>query len=225
MVRAMAKDEAKPRTPRGPNAERRAATRAKILDAGVRCLAEFGYAATSTPLVARMAKVSRGSLLHQFPTKVDLVLAVADHAYIVQRDFVRAEVAANPPGRDQFIGGVQAVWKGLQLPQAIAVMEVMIAARTDPELAERYAAFADAREASAHRTRKRMAEGLLGAPDHVAEVDAIAYLTHAALRGLALDTVFIGRPTDEAEKVLELLENMRRRMADEISAEQAGRNL
>lgn len=225
MVAAMARDEAKTRTPRGPNAERRAATRAKIMEAGVRCLAEFGYAAISTPLVARMAKVSRGSLLHQFPTKIDLVIAVAEHAYLVQRDFVRAQVAANRPGRDQFIGGVQAVWKGLQLPEAIAVMEVMIAARTDPELAERYAAFATNRDASVHRTRKRMAEGLLGAPEHVAEVDAIAHLTLTALRGLALETVFIGRPTDDAEKVLALLEDMRRRMADEISAEQAERNL
>src|SRR5437016_12734331 len=68
------------RAPRGPNAERRAATRAKIMEAAVRCLAEFGYAATSTPLVARLAKVSRGSLLHQFPTKVDLILAVAEYA-------------------------------------------------------------------------------------------------------------------------------------------------
>ncbi|MDE2488421.1 MAG: TetR/AcrR family transcriptional regulator [Alphaproteobacteria bacterium] len=213
----------KPRVPRGPNAERRAATRSKILDAGVRCLAEFGYAATSTPLVARLAKVSRGSLLHQFPTKVDLMLAVAEHAWIVQRDYVRAEVAGNPPGRDQFIGGVQAVWKGLQLSEAVAVMEVMIAARTDPELAERYGDFASRAEAGMHRTRKRMAEGLLGAPDHVAEVDAIAHLTLAALRGLALETVFIGRPTAEADKVLVLLENIRRRMADEIFAEQAGR--
>jgi AcrR family transcriptional regulator len=218
-------EAAKARVPRGPNAERRAATRAKILDAGVRCLAEFGYAATSTPLVARLAKVSRGSLLHQFPTKVDLMLAVIEHAWLVQRDFIRAQVAANPPGRDQFIGGVQAVWKGLQLPEAIAVMEVMIAARTDPELAERYADFASGVEAGMHRTRRRMAEGLLGAPEHVAEVDAIAHLTLAALRGLALETVFIGRSTEEAEKVLALLENMRRRMVDDISAEQARRHL
>jgi AcrR family transcriptional regulator len=215
----------KARVPRGPNAERRAATRAKILDAGVRCLAEFGYAATSTPLVAKLAKVSRGSLLHQFPTKVDLMLAVIEHAWLVQRDFIRGQVAANPPGRDQFIGGVQAVWKGLQLPEAIAVMEVMIAARTDPELAGRYADFASGVEAGMHRTRRRMAEGLLGAPEHVGEVDAIAHLTLAALRGLALETVFIGRSTEEADKVLALLENMRRRMVDEISAEQARRNL
>lgn len=207
--------------PRGPNAQRRAATRAKILAAGVRCLAEFGYAATSTPLVARLAKVSRGSLLHQFPTKLELMLAVAEHAWLIQRDFIRAEVAKQPSGREQFVGGVQAVWRGLQLPEAVAVMEVMIAARTDPELAERYGAFANEREAGMHRTRRRMAVGQLGAPEHVAEIDAMAHLTLAALRGLALETVFIGRPTQEAEKVLALLEEMRRRMADDISAEQA----
>ncbi|HEV2530187.1 helix-turn-helix domain-containing protein [Phenylobacterium sp.] len=207
------------KAPRGPNAERRAATRAKILAAGVKCLAEFGYASTSTPLVARLAKVSRGSLLHQFPTKVDLMLAVAEHAWIAQRDFTRAQVATNPTGREQFVGGVQAIWQSLQLPEAIAFMEVMIAARTDPELAERYAEFASEREAGMHRTRRRMAVGQLSAPEHVADIDAMAHLTLAALRGLALETVFIGRPTDEAEKVLGLLENMRRRMADDISAE------
>lgn len=209
------------RVPRGPNAERRASTRAKILAAGVRCLAEFGYAATSTPLVARLAKVSRGSLLHQFPSKVDLILEVAEYAWTIQRDYIRAQVALQPTGREQFVGGVQAVWKGLQLPEAVAVMEVMIAARTDPELAERYAAFANEREAGMHRTRRRMAVGQLGAPEHVAEIDAMAHLTLAALRGLALETVFVGRPTDEAEKVLALLEDMRRRMADDISADQA----
>jgi AcrR family transcriptional regulator len=218
---ALMSEDGKPSAPRGPNAQRRAQTRAKILAAGVRCLAEFGYAATSTPLVARIAKVSRGSLLHQFPTKVDLVLAVAEHAWLIQRDFIRAEVAASPPGPDQFVAGVQAVWKGLQLPEAIAVMEVMIAARTDPELAQRYGDFAAEREAGMHRTRRRMAVGQLGAPEHVEEVDAMAHLTLAAVRGLALETVFIGRPTDEAEKVLGFLENLRRRMAEEITAEQA----
>jgi hypothetical protein len=98
-------------------------------------------------------------------------------------------------------------------------MEVMIAARTDPELAERYGDFATEREAGMHRARRRMAVGQLGAPEHVDEVDAMAHLTLAAVRGLALETVFIGRPTDEAEKVLGFLESLRRRMAEEITAE------
>src|SRR6202012_1127807 len=117
----------KPRVPRGPNAERRAATRAKIMEAAVRCLAEFGYAATSTPLVAKLAKVSRGSLLHQFPTKTDLMLAVAQSASQPRGLKVREHLAATPEGPGRFLAGVDAVWASLHEPSAIALMEVTIA--------------------------------------------------------------------------------------------------
>ncbi len=51
------------------------------MTAAVRSLSEFGYAETSTDIrVAEMAKVARGSLLHQFPTRVELILAVAEYA-------------------------------------------------------------------------------------------------------------------------------------------------
>src|SRR5512140_2231082 len=106
----------KPRVPRGPNAERRAATRAKIMEATVECLAEFGYAATSTPLVAKMAKVSRGSLLHQFPTKVDLILAVATYAARAQGTAIREQLESRTPGRERFLHGVDAIWTALRRP-------------------------------------------------------------------------------------------------------------
>ena len=209
-------DDGKLKVPRGPNAMRRAATRAKILEAGVRCLAEFGYAATSTPLVANLAKVSRGSLLHQFPTKVDLILGVAEHAARAQGVFIRGQVMAMTPGRERFVGGVDAVWQALKRPEAIALSEITLAARSDPELAERYPGFAAAVEATMHRARVRMAEGL-GAPQRAAEVDVLAHMTLAALRGLAMESVFVGRPTEDAEKVVSLLKDLRRRMADEVA--------
>jgi len=199
----------KPRVPRGPNAERRAATRAKIMEAAVRCLAEFGYAATSTPLVARLAKVSRGSLLHQFPTKIDLMLAVAKHASDVRGSTVRRFLAAYPNQPERFLQGVDAVWASLQTQEAIALMEVTIAARSDPELADRYPEFAGDLDAALHRARERMAE-TLGAPERVQEVDTLAHLTRAALEGLAMGSVFIGRPSDDALRVLALLKTLRR---------------
>jgi AcrR family transcriptional regulator len=207
----------KPRTTRGPNAERRAATRAKIMDATVRCLAEFGYAATSTPLVARMAKVSRGSLLHQFPTKVDLILAVADHASRARGAVVREHLAPYPDGPERFLHGVDAVWASLQQPEAIALMEVTVAARSDPELAARYPQFADDLDASLHRARERMAENL-GVPERTEEVEAVAHLTRAALNGLAMESVFIGRPAGNAMKVLALLKTLRRQMVDQLKS-------
>lgn len=205
----------KPRVPRGPNAERRAATRAKIMEAAVRCLAESGYAATSTPLVARLAKVSRGSLLHQFPTKIDLMLAVAHHASNIRGATVRAYLASYPTQPERFLQGVDAVWASLQTQEAIALMEVTIAARSDPELASRYPEFAGDLEAALHRARERMAESL-GVPERVQEIDTIAHLTRAALEGLAMSSVFIGRPTDDALKAIALLKSIRQNLVDEL---------
>lgn len=203
------------RAPRGPNAERRAATRAKIMEAAVRCLAEFGYAATSTPLVARLAKVSRGSLLHQFPTKVDLILAVAEHAATARGAKVFEELRPYPDGPDRFLHGVDAVWASLHTPAAIALMEVTIAARSDPELAERYPRFADDIEDRLHRARIRMADNL-GAPERLEEVEAVAHLTRMALNGLAMESVFIGRASPDAPRVLALLKDIRQRLLDEM---------
>jgi AcrR family transcriptional regulator len=206
---------AKPKVPRGPNAERRAATRAKIMEAAVRCLAEFGYAATSTPLVAQLAKVSRGSLLHQFPTKVDLILGVAEYASRARGAVVREKLAPYPDGPERFLQGVDAVWASLQTPAAIALMEITIATRSDPELAARYPEFADDLDAQLHRSRRRMAE-YLGVPERTQEIDSLAHLTRAAINGLAMDSVFIGRPTADALKALDLLKDMRRRLLDEL---------
>ena len=205
----------KPRVPRGPNAERRAATRAKIMEAAVRCLAEFGYAATSTPLVAKLAKVSRGSLLHQFPTKTDLMLAVAEYASAARGQKVRETLAPYPDGPDRFLHGVDAVWASLHTPAAIALMEVTIAARSDPELAERYPQFAGDLEAGLHRARVRMAD-YLGVPERLEEIEAVAHLTRVALNGLAMDSVFIGRASPDAPRVLALLKALRQRLVNEL---------
>jgi AcrR family transcriptional regulator len=205
----------KPRVPRGPNAERRAATRAKIMEAAVRCLAEFGYAATSTPLVARLAKVSRGSLLHQFPTKVDLMLGVAEYASVARGAKVIEALAPYPEGPDRFLHGVDAVWASLHTPAAIALMEVTIAARSDPELAERYPAFAGDLEDRLHRARIRMADNL-GVPERLEEIEAMAHLTRMALNGLAMDSVFIGRKSPDEDRVLALLKDLRQRLIDQL---------
>lgn len=209
-------DAAPTRTIRGPNAVRRAATRAKIMEATVRCLVEFGYAATSTPLVAKLAGVSRGSLLHQFPTKVDLILAVAQHAGTAQGAFIREQIEKKPPGRERFVGGVDAVWASLQRPEAVALTEIRLAARSDPELAARYPEYMSAVSKGRRRARERMAEGL-GAPGRAEEVEALAELTLAALRGLAMESIFIGQEKPEAGKVIALLKRLRGQLVDDLA--------
>src|ERR1700712_5987306 len=59
--------------------QRREETRRALLDAAVESLIEVGFARTTTLEVQRRAKVSRGALLHHFPSKAELLVAAVDH--------------------------------------------------------------------------------------------------------------------------------------------------
>ena len=59
--------------PRRTQAERRAATRAALLQAAIDTLVEEGYAAMTTRRVAERAGVSQGTQMHYFPTKTAFV--------------------------------------------------------------------------------------------------------------------------------------------------------
>src|SRR5579859_4677275 len=126
-VKACGPATGKTRTRRGPNAHRRASTRAKILEACVQCLAQFGYGAASTPNVARMAKVSRGSLLHQFPSKAELMIATAAH--LAEAPSIDE---ADPP-QGGVLGGDRGASHGflasLRSPETVALAEIIVASR------------------------------------------------------------------------------------------------
>src|SRR5580693_949170 len=59
--------------------QRRDETRRALLDAVVESLIEVGFARTTTLEVQRRADVSRGALLHHFPSKAELLVAAVDH--------------------------------------------------------------------------------------------------------------------------------------------------
>lgn len=58
------------------NAERRAATRAKLIGVARELFVRDGYANTHTSLILTQAGVSRGALYHHFPSKRDLFEAI-----------------------------------------------------------------------------------------------------------------------------------------------------
>ncbi|HVN01515.1 MAG TPA: TetR/AcrR family transcriptional regulator [Caulobacteraceae bacterium] len=192
---------------RGPNAERRASTHEKILAAAVRCLNEFGYAQTSTVRVAAEAKVARGSLLHQFPTRIDLILAVANHARRCQRDFIRAGLAKLPAGKARFVGSINVTWDAFQQPESRALLEIFTATRHDPELAARMPDFAQELEEAVTRGAHRFAEAS-GLRDEHGEAAAERRLILVTLRGLAVETA-VGGSTAKPEAVIALLRRMR----------------
>jgi AcrR family transcriptional regulator len=201
------------RGPRGPNAERRQSTRDKILAAAVRCLSDLGYAQTSTVRVAAEAKVARGSLLHQFPTRIDLVLAVAEQCAAAQGAFIRAGLAKLPVGRERFIGSIDVTWDAFQQPESRALIEIIIASRYDTELAERIPGFAQQFEAGISRGAHRFAEAS-GLRDEHGEAAAERRLILVALRGLAVETMLSGAKAD-ADAVLALLKRNRAQFFDD----------
>ena len=121
--------------PRRTQAERRAATRAALLQAAIDTLVEEGYAAMTTRRVAERAGVSQGTQMHYFPTKTDFVGEALRH--LAER--IAAEILAQvdlraltqPRRRAELL---EQAWRVHTGPEVQAAMELWMAARTDPEL-------------------------------------------------------------------------------------------
>jgi AcrR family transcriptional regulator len=116
--------------------ERSADSRALILDAAVACLVSDGYAGASTLAVQARAGVSRGRLLHHFPSREGLLVAAASHL-VNEMLAEAAEQAehldvADPVERVERC--VELNWALFQRPPFWAAMELWNAARTDEAL-------------------------------------------------------------------------------------------
>lgn len=119
--------------------ERRTATRALLLEATIAVLVEQGYRGTTTLAVEKRAGVSRGARIHHFANKAALLAAAADHLYEQLSDFYAEAFEgdrAHELDLDRFRHGLQALWSIYQRPHFTAVLELNMAARTDPELQE-----------------------------------------------------------------------------------------
>lgn len=121
--------------PRRTQAERRAATQTALLDATIDCLVEYGYAGTTTVRIVERAGVSRGAQVHHYSTKADLVAAAVLHlAEKRMAEFVRDVELKPPTTRPEFDRILNRAWEVHTSPLFAASMEMLVAARTDPDL-------------------------------------------------------------------------------------------
>ncbi len=173
---------------RRPQAERSATTRAKLIEAAINCLHRLGYSLTGTSLVAEEAGVSRGAMLHQFPTKTDLMLAVVRAVFERDSEHYQQTILTMEP-QDWMRAIAETVWEVVSRPSGIAVMEIMLASRSDPDLADKLRTIQSQidREAHAWVLERQEAAGLQERPDG----EAIHRLFVAAARGLALEQLFM----------------------------------
>ena len=190
------------RTGRRTQAERRASTRHRLLEATLECLIERGHAGLTTAEIEGRAGVSRGARLHHFGTKAALLGAAVEHLYAGIAERYAASMRRVGPDQDRFREGFRLLWKTYAHPTLAAVLELFVAARTDPELRERL------REMSArhHHDVRRRANAYF---PNLARREASGLLEalQAALSGLAMRRMVYGEQADD-EQVLDLLERL-----------------
>jgi len=116
---------------RRTQAERRAASRAKLLDATITSLAELGYAGTSLPEVVRRAGLSNGGLWRHFRSKAELMAAASLEA---EQRLVESTVETG--GGDATDGVVTQLLHWSTQPAMHAIVELLLASRGDAELKE-----------------------------------------------------------------------------------------
>jgi AcrR family transcriptional regulator len=194
---------AKPRQ-RRPQAERSAETRKRLIDAAIACLARFGYSVTTVSLVADQAKLSRGAMTHQYPAKVDLMVDVVKAVYEMDAEHYRRTVAERSP--TQWLKDLpQIMWDVIGQPSGIAVIEIMLASRSDRNLAGKLRALQQGLDKSAHHWVVERLEraGLKDPPDG----DVYHLLFVAAVRGLLLESMF-RRDRSGAERSVAVLKEV-----------------
>lgn len=179
-----------PAAPRArvPNVERSAATRLRLVEATVQCLYELGYHQTSTVIVTRRAKVSRGAMLHHFPSKADLMMATADHIRLRRGDVHRKHLEPFKTDREKFLQLIDVLWEEFQTPTGVARIELMLGSRNDPELGLRFAELNMELERRHKDVIWAMAQRM-GIRNRK-RTDAFVQLYAAAIRGLAIDALW-----------------------------------
>ena len=120
--------------PRRSQADRSAATRAKVIAAARDVLCAQGYSGATMHAIRDAAGMSLGAIQHQFPTKAKIMAAVASE-FAAYRIAVYAEAIrrGNTP-RESMENLLDSNFRMVGLPEMAALLEIHLARRNDPDL-------------------------------------------------------------------------------------------
>ncbi|QEV18688.1 TetR/AcrR family transcriptional regulator [Streptomyces alboniger] len=116
---------------RAPKQDRSRATRLRLLEAAVSCLAEHGWAGSTVSVVAERAGVSRGAAQHHFPTREDLFTAAVEYVAEQRSTALRALPAQD---RASVVAALVDLYTG---PLFRAALHLWVAASNEPQLGSR----------------------------------------------------------------------------------------
>ncbi|MER7789970.1 helix-turn-helix domain-containing protein [Streptomyces sp. NPDC097640] len=155
---------------RDPKQDRSRATRQRLLEAAVACLAEHGWARSTVAVVAERAGVSRGAAQHHFPTREDLFTAAVQHVAEERSAALRTlfsredgREGEREGGRESIAAVVEALADLYTGPLFRAALQLWVVASYEEQLGARVAAL----EARIGRETHRMAVEALGVDETV----------------------------------------------------------
>ncbi|OBF93315.1 transcriptional regulator [Mycobacterium sp. 852002-51163_SCH5372311] len=183
------------RSVRRTQAERSAATRARLLDATIECLIAYGYAGTTTPRVAELAGVTRGAQIHHFPSKEDLVVAAIEHLAQQRAQAAIAELGRVKASSDLISTVLDFMWEAHQGPMFVAAVELWVAARTDSVLARQIQRV----EPLVNSALIAAIAQLIPEQQEQKQIRDVAYTAMDALRGILVAS-FVEQDADRARR-------------------------
>ncbi|WP_330349153.1 TetR/AcrR family transcriptional regulator [Streptomyces sp. NBC_00582] len=175
---------------RVPKQDRSRATRRRLLEAAVACLAEHGWTGSTVSVVAERAGVSRGAAQHHFPTREDLFTAAVEYVAEERSTAIRALFPQGPAGdRRAVVSALVDLYTG---PLFRAALHLWVAASNEEQLRPRVTEL----EARVGRETHRIAVELLGADESVTGVRETVQGLLDMARGLGLANLL----TDDTDR-------------------------
>jgi len=170
------------------------ATRRRILDAAVASLIKQGTAATTTVAVQQRAGVSRGALLHHFPTHAELLAATIDELVRRNETAVHNALAGLLKNLDPVDRATRVLADAFSQPAYLTELELWAVARTDPQLR----AALRAAERRARRDFDRVVNDLFAPLRDRPGCATVVMLSSEFVRGFALASVLRSDPVRRA---------------------------
>lgn len=123
-----------PKRVRRTQEQRTAETRAALFAAAVSTIDRLGYAGANNASIADEAGITRGTIAHHFSTRAAFM------AEVVRWVFEQETLAFRDLMATRHLGMRVSDWPGLlwevfSRPSGVAVMEILVASRSDPDLA------------------------------------------------------------------------------------------
>jgi AcrR family transcriptional regulator len=166
-----------------PQQDRSRATRRRLLEAAVDCLAELGWNGSTVTVVAERAGVTRGAAQHHFPTREDLFTAAVEHVTAERLAAVRGDTGELPPsGPARIEAVVDMIIRLYTGPLFRAALHLWVAAATEETLRARIIALENRVGRESHRT----ALEFLGLDERTPGVRETVQATLDLARGLGL---------------------------------------